>query len=187
MWLLGLIFLLMSAALNGVQAQLVPLLIDQHIDAAMAAWMLSIVGLGSFPGRLLVGLLLDRAFAPLVALGFFLPAAVALLGLADGGLPVGVPLCAIAIGLSLGAENDLLGYLVGRYFDLKWFGQIYGVLLGAYLLGAALGPYLMARTYAASGSYNGALRTGSVRCSGVRKGTASADTTGGDSRARTSF
>ena len=162
LWLLGLIFLLMSAALNGVQAQLVPLLIDQHMDAAMAAWMLSIVGLGSFPGRLLVGFLLDRAFAPLVALGFFLPAAIALLGLADGGLPLGVALCAIAIGLSLGAENDLLGYLVGRYFDLKWFGQIYGVLLGAYLLGAALGPYLMARTYAAAGSYNGALRAGSV-------------------------
>jgi sugar phosphate permease len=163
LWLLGLIFLLMSAALNGVQAQLVPLLNDQHMDAATAAWMLSIVGLGSFPGRLVVGLLLDVAFAPLVALGFFAPAAGALLGLGSaGGLPLVVALCAIAIGLSLGAENDLLGYLVGRYFGLKWFGQIYGVLLGAYLLGAALGPYLMARTYAATGSYNGALRAGSV-------------------------
>ena len=30
------------------------------------------------------------------------------------------------------AENDLLGYLVGRYFGLKWFGRIYSVLLGTY-------------------------------------------------------
>jgi MFS family permease len=162
LWLMGLTFLLMSAALNGVQSQLVPLLTDEHMDAVRAAWMLSVVGLGSFPGRLLIGFLLDKAFAPFVAVAFFMPAALALLWLADGGLPPGVALCAIAIGLSLGAENDLLGYLVGRYFDLKWFGQIYSVLLATYLLGAALGSYLMARAYAAAGSYNGALRAGSV-------------------------
>jgi len=162
LWLMGLTFLLMSAALNGVQSQLVPLLTDEHMDAVRAAWMLSVVGLGSFPARLLIGLLLDRVFAPFVAVAFFVPSAVALLWLADGWVPPAVALCAIAIGLSLGAENDLLGYLVGRYFDLKWFARIYSVLLATYLLGAALGPYLMARAYAAAGSYNGVLRAGSV-------------------------
>jgi hypothetical protein len=40
-WLLAAIFVLMSAALNGVQAQLVPLLTDRGLSAATAALMLS--------------------------------------------------------------------------------------------------------------------------------------------------
>jgi MFS family permease len=162
LWLLGATFTLMSAALNGVQAQIVPLLTGRGMDVATAALMLSAIGLGSFPGRLLVGFMIDRVFAPFVALGFYALSAVALLWLAAGRAPAGIALCAIAVGLSLGAENDILGFLVGRYFGLRRFGQIYGVLFGTYLLGAALGPYLMARAYALTGSYSGALRGGAL-------------------------
>ena len=161
-WLLAGIFALMSAALNGVQAQLVALLTDRGVSIADAALLLSAVGLGSFPGRLLVGFLLDRMFAPLLAVGFFALSAVALYWLAAGREPMGLAFAAIAIGLSLGAENDILGYLTGRYFSLNGFGQIYGTLLGAYLVGAAAGPYLMARGYAATGGYAGALRSGAA-------------------------
>jgi sugar phosphate permease len=151
---------LMAAALNGVQAQIVPLLTDRGMKAATAALMLSAIGLGSFPGRLLVGYLIDKIFAPYVAIAFFLVSAIALLWLASGRSQMGVFLCAIAIGVGLGSENDILGYLAGRYFGLRWFGQIYGALLSAYLVGAAAGPYLTARAYAATGSYSDALRIG---------------------------
>ena len=69
---------------------------------------------------------------------------------------------AIAVGLSLGAENDILGYLTGRYFSLACFGRVYGALLSAYLLGAAAGPYAMARAHAYAGSYAVALRGGAA-------------------------
>lgn len=78
------------------------------------------------------------------------------------GTGAGVLICVVAVGLSLGAENDILGYLVGRYFDLRWFGQVYGVLFGTYLLGAALGPCLMARAWVHAGSYDVALRVGAA-------------------------
>jgi MFS family permease len=162
LWLLGGTFVLMSAALNGVQAQIVPLLTGRGYGAATAALMLSAIGLGSFPGRLLVGFLIDRIHAPFVAMGFYALSAIALAWLADGRAPGLVFACALAVGLSLGAENDILGYLVGRYFGLRWFGQIYGVLLGTYLVGAAIGPYLMARAYTATGGYGAALRTGAI-------------------------
>jgi MFS family permease len=161
-WLLALIFLLMSAALNGVQAQIVPLLTDRGLNAVTAALMLSAIGLGSFPARLLVGFLLDRTFAPYLAAACFGLAALALAWLIGASAPVGIALVAIAVGLALGAENDILGYLTGRYFDLACFGRVYGALLGAYLLGAAAGPYLMARSYALAGSYTPALRAGVV-------------------------
>jgi sugar phosphate permease len=161
-WLLTTTFVLMSAALNGVQAQIVPLLTDRGMTTATAALMLSAIGLGSFPGRLLVGFLIDKVFAPFVAIAFYMVSAIALLWLVSGRSETGVFLCTIAIGVSLGAENDILGYLVGRYFGLRWFGQIYGALFSAYLVGAAAGPYLTARAYAATGSYADALRIGAL-------------------------
>lgn len=166
MWLLAASFVLMSAVLNGVQSQIVPLLTDRGMTVATAALMLSAVGIGSFPGRLIVGFMIDRIFAPFVAIGFYGLSAVALFWLVDGQSGTGILLSVIAVGLSLGAENDLLGYLTGRYFGLRQFGQIYGALLGAYLAGAALGPYLMARVYAATGSYRNGLRAGVVAIAG---------------------
>jgi hypothetical protein len=62
------------------------------------------------------------------------------------------------VGIGLGAENDVLGYLVGRYFGLRTFGQIYGALLSVYLVGAALGAYATARIHETTGSYAAALR-----------------------------
>jgi sugar phosphate permease len=159
-WLLAVSFVLMSAALNGVQAQIVPLLTDRGLSVAGAALMLSAIGLGSFPARLLVGFLLDRVFAPYLAAACFGLAALALAWLIGASAPLGIALVAIAVGLALGAENDILGYLTGRYFSLACFGRVYGALLGAYLLGAAAGPYVMARAYALAGDYTPALRGG---------------------------
>jgi sugar phosphate permease len=138
------------------------MLTDRGMDAARAALMLSAIGAGSLPGRLLVGALLDRVFAPRVALLCFATAAAALLWLVDGRDVAGVAVAAVAVGISLGAENDILGFLAGRYFALACFGRVYGLLLGAYLVGAAAGPYLMARTFAATGSYGTALRAGAA-------------------------
>jgi len=89
-WLLASAFVLMSAALNGVQAQIVPLLTDRGMTAATAALMLSAIGLGSFPGRLLVGFLIDKVFAPYVAVTFYLISALALLWLVGGRSQTGV-------------------------------------------------------------------------------------------------
>ncbi|HTV94705.1 MAG TPA: MFS transporter [Steroidobacteraceae bacterium] len=159
-WLLAISFVLMSAALNGVQSQWAALLRDRGMDAAAAAYLLSAIGLGTFPGRLLVGFLIDRVFAPWVAILCYAVSAVALFWLVTGRSPAGTFLCALAIGLSLGAENDILGYLVGRYFGLRRFGQIYGALFSAYLVGAAAGPFLTAHARQVSASYAGALRIG---------------------------
>jgi sugar phosphate permease len=158
LWLLAASFLLMSFALNGVQSQLVPLLTDRGMAAATAAVMLSAIGVGSFPGRLIIGFTIDRVYAPWVALGCYAASAIAVIMLLDGPSTAAVFACAVAVGVGLGAENDVLGYLAGRYFGLRCFGQIYGALLGVYLVGAALGGIVSARIRDASGSYNGALR-----------------------------
>ena len=158
LWLLAASFLLMSFALNSVQSQIVPLLTDRGMAAGTAALMLSAIGVGSFPGRLIIGFTIDRIFAPWVALGCYAAATIAVIGLLDHPAASAVFACAVAVGIGLGAENDVLGYLAGRYFGLRSLGQIYGALLSVYLVGAALGAYVSARIHDATGSYDGALR-----------------------------
>ena len=105
-----------------------------------------------------VGFTLDRVFAPYVAFVCYAAAAIAIVWLMDGSGFAGVFFCAVAVGVALGAENDMLGYLVGRYFGLRRFGQIYGALLSVYLIGAALGAYVSSQIYSVTASYYTALR-----------------------------
>jgi MFS family permease len=44
------------------------------------------------------------------------------------------------IGLAAGAEYDLLAFMVARYFGMKSYGGIYGVLYSCFALGAGVGP-----------------------------------------------
>ena len=52
---------------------------------------------------------------------------------------IGTVLC----GLGIGAEVDLMAYFVSRYFGLRSFGAIYGLMFALFSLGVGLGPFLM--------------------------------------------
>lgn len=159
-WVLATVFILASLTLNGIQSQIVPLLVGDGMAPAAAALMLSAIGVGSCPGRILAGYLMDRIFAPRVVLCFFLLSVFGLGVLILGGGTLWILLAAICIGLSLGAENDAMGYIAGRYFGLRSFGRIYSLLLCAYLTGSAIGPYVLAVSYDATGSYTRGLLVG---------------------------
>jgi MFS family permease len=47
----------------------------------------------------------------------------------------------------LGAEVDMIGFFASRYFGLKRFGQLYGVLFAIFTIGAGLGPLLLGTLY----------------------------------------
>lgn len=75
----------------------------------------------------------------------------ALLGSPTGGAAA---VAAIFIGLTLGAEVDVIVYLCTRYFGLKSFGALYGGLLLALSIGTATGPLAAAKIYDVDGSYD---------------------------------
>jgi len=64
---------------------------------------------------------------------------------------------AFLVGLGLGAEVDIIAYLVSRYFGLRYFGEIYGLAFGAFLLAGALGPLVMGASFDLTGSYSAPL------------------------------
>jgi cyanate permease len=57
------------------------------------------------------------------------------------------------LGLGLGAEFDLMAYLVSRYLGLRSYGQLYGYLYAAFGLGAGTGPVLMGWLFDELGNY----------------------------------
>lgn len=156
-WFILTAVFLVAMAVNGSITHIVPLLTDRGMSMALATSVLSVTGLALIGGRLISGYLLDRFFAPYVSACFFLLplAGVVLLGTDAGGV---VPfLGTICLGLGLGSEIDIMAFLVSRYFGLRKFGELYGYVLGVFVLGAGLGPSVMGVCYDVTGSYNFAL------------------------------
>jgi MFS family permease len=57
------------------------------------------------------------------------------------------------LGAALGADTDVLPYLVSRYFSLKSYGEFLGYFFAAGTLGAAGGAFLMGRVFDVYHSY----------------------------------
>ena len=153
-WMLLVMFFISAIAINGTITHIVASMTDRGFSPAVATSVLSSAGIALIVGRLISGYCLDRIFGPYVAVVFFLMAAsgIAIIASGSGGLTtafVGTVLC----GMGLGAEGDLLGYFVGRYFGLKSFGTLYGFMIGVFSLGNGVGPWLMGLSFDKTHSY----------------------------------
>ena len=163
-WMLICVFALLSFSLYGMLAHFKPMLSGMGIPGAEAGWIAGMVGIAVMVSRVVIGYLIDRIFAPRVALVVFLLSAAGMVVLSTGNAPGFAIPAALLLGLSMGAEIDLLAYLAGRYFGLKSFAVIYGLLFSAFLAGTALGPWAYGAAYDARGTYAGMLLIGAGCC-----------------------
>ena len=70
------------------------------------------------------------------------------------------PVAAMAIlliGLGLGAEIDIVAYMVARYFGVRSFSTLYGLAVFFIALAAALGASMLGIAFDAHGNYDAAL------------------------------
>ena len=159
LWQLFLIFCLLSFALYGVLAHLAPMMSDRGMTMADAALVQATLGIAIVVSRVLIGYLIDRFDATRVASICFLISAGGVGVLTAGAVNTPAFLAALCIGLSMGAEIDMLAYLTSRYFGVDNFGRIYGILFVSFLTGTALGPYVFGLAYETYGSYREVLLT----------------------------
>ncbi|MBT5187371.1 MAG: hypothetical protein HOM01_11220 [Kordiimonadaceae bacterium] len=123
------------------------------MDSTNAALAFSTIGTTIIIARIGIGYLLDKFFAPKLAMICFLLSACGIAMLATGTIGSTVFFAAVLIGFSIGAELDILAYLITRYFGLGSFGMIYGILFTAFLVGVTTGPVAYAAVYDYYGSY----------------------------------
>lgn len=142
-WALTVAFFFGVVAINGTLTHVVALLTDRGLPVQTATATLSAAGIAIIVGRILSGWCLDRFFGPYVAVVFLAcpMVGIALLGSGTGGIAplAGTVLC----GMGIGAEVDLMAFFVSRYFGLRGFAQIYGLMFGLFTVGTGLGPYAM--------------------------------------------
>lgn len=139
-WLMLITFFIIGLAVQSALMHLVPLLTSRGISPMAAAMAQSSMFLAVTSGRLITGWLMDRFFAPHVALAFLL-APIAGLAMLSLNLPEALAIvAALMIGLAVGAEVDVLAYLNGRYFGTRQFSRIYGSFYGIYSFSGGIGP-----------------------------------------------
>ncbi len=156
-WFMIISIVLIGIGITSILAHLVPMLVGRGVPPAQAVFAMSLLGLGLVFGRIVSGWLMDHFFAPFVAAGFQLGMIAGLIVLALG---VSGPLAfvaAISVGLATGAEISEISYLVSRYFGLKAFGRINGIVFAAFQVGSGVGAYAMGVYYDHAGDYVGAL------------------------------
>lgn len=154
LWALWFVFVLSSAATLSLGPHLPSLFADRGFDAAMAARSASTVGIGLLVGRLATGLLIDRIHAPFVASVFFVGGAIGVFLLRGAHDYTTLLVATALIGLTIGAEGDLISFLVRSYFGLTSFGALFGIAFSGYALGAVIGPIGLGAWFDRHGSYD---------------------------------
>lgn len=153
--LLG-IFGIMALAFTGITPNLVPMLVEGGLSTQRAAMYATLVGVSVIFTRVGVGWLLDVFRPNYVAAAVCILCAAGVLSLAVGGITM-APFTAIALGMAVGAEIDMLGFFTARYFDLEVFGRVYAWLFGAFLLATGISPLWIGVVVDRTGSYAPAL------------------------------
>jgi len=137
----------------GLIVNQVPLLIDYGVDPTRAAVAQATLGVSILVARFLCGVLLDRvpaaALMTMVSLGGMAGCLLYLGGVSNFALLV----CPILIGAVIGAEFDVLSFIIKKYFGISSFGRAYGVVFAVFQLGAAMGAALLPLSRQHTGSY----------------------------------
>jgi len=158
LWFLSALFFSVSIAIGGLILHFIPLLTDAGVDFKTAASVAGTLGVSVVIGRIGIGFLLDRFFAPYVAMILFSTTAIGLLILAFAG-PDSAVIAAFCIGASIGGETDLIAYFTARYFGMRAYGKIYGIVYAMFTLGMSFSAVLVGGIYDLHGTYFPALLT----------------------------
>ena len=154
-WLFTLGFALIVFAGAGPNLHLPALMADSGAGSAAIAAAVAAIPLGSLGGRVVAGLMLDRFSIRAPAAVFFGAQALGIVLLwADVRSAV---LAAFLMGTAMGAELDIMGYVMARRFGRRAYARIFGTSFALSQVGLIISPIGMAAIFDATGSYSIAL------------------------------
>ncbi|MEM7613236.1 MAG: MFS transporter [Pseudomonadota bacterium] len=155
LWLLAYSFLPLSFIIGGPIPGIENVMTTQGFSTEQALTLGYALPLSVVVGRLVGGYMIDHIWAPAVAVVvlslpiFFC----AILRMDDPSYALAL-LGNVSLGLAAGVEYDLLAFLVSRYFGMRSYATIYGVMYAIFALGAGFGPWLYGLSAERTGSYD---------------------------------
>lgn len=142
-WILGVVLFVTVIVIAGLLSNFARIMTEKGFDRSSIATIAAVMGLTVIAGRILVGALVDRFWAPGVAACFFILPTVALLLLINTEVTFATGMfIAILIGLAAGAELDLLAFLTSKYFGAAHYPAIFGAIIAFFTVGAGIAPPL---------------------------------------------
>jgi predicted MFS family arabinose efflux permease len=153
-WLMALAFIPISFALAGPIPNMENILKQGGLPADRVLELTPFIGLSALTGRLIGGWLIDRFWAPGVALFILCLPGLSCWILAHGPLGFLPALVSIyLIGFAVGVEYDLMSFFVARYFGMRSYTTTYSVLYVFFSIGAGFGPAIFGWSFDKTGSY----------------------------------
>ena len=156
-WIIAVSFFLLGTMTTTIVAHMVPMLVDRGMPPQTAVLSMSAFGIAVILGRICAGLSLDYFYAPWVLIAFLVGPVVGLVMFAIGGAGSPTLVWAALIGLGVGAEIDVLGYLIPRYCGRLAYAKLYGSLLAAFQLGGGIGAAALGIIRTSQGNYTNGL------------------------------
>jgi len=145
-------FFLLGLTATSLVSQQVPLLQEAGWTRTQAVQLQTLFGFGLLFARVAVGFVIDHIFAPRVMMAVSIGGAVACVLYAT--YPNAAYVSALLLGFLLGAEFDVLAFLIKRYYGNAAYGRIYGAIFGVFYLGSGLGIAGLALLRQNFGNYN---------------------------------
>jgi MFS family permease len=149
-WMLNIGFFLLGVTATSLVTQQAPLLQDAGWTPAETARLQTTFGFGLLFARVAVGYIIDHIFAPRVLTTVSIGGAVACILYAL--YPNIGYVSALLIGFLLGAEFDVLAFLIKRYYGNVAYGRLYGVIFGVFYLGSGIGIWGLPKIRELSGN-----------------------------------
>lgn len=147
-----------AAVVVTLAVSLVPVLSANGLVRGQAVNIASLLGISAIFGRLTIGLLLDRMDGRfLAAFAVSMPIIAILLLIHNPGSASAATAAVLILGLSFGAELDIIAYLTSRYFRITNFGLLFGTIAGFIGLASGNGPVAISAVFDATQSYLPAL------------------------------
>ena len=153
-WVLCVSIFAIYLAVSGISPNLIAALTDQGFTAASAATVQGVYGFSIMLGRLVVGWLIDRYWAPGVAVVSLSLPAIGCLILTGSPDFTWAVVAALLIGFAAGAELDLMAFFAARYFGLAHYAKIYAILYAILAVAGGMAPMLFARVFDVTASYD---------------------------------
>ncbi len=163
-WVILAAFFLLGTIGSAVLVHQIRLLLDAGIAPGVANLMPAALGVALIVARLVTGWLLDRVRVSVIMVVYLVGGVVSSLLFASGPNVATAIIAAALAGLLIGAEFDVLSYLVPRYFGRRAFGKIYGIAFAVFQLAAAAAAYAVSVSRASVGSYTPAMLVLAVLC-----------------------
>jgi predicted MFS family arabinose efflux permease len=153
-WIMAAAIMLANISQFLVNTQLGVVLESYDMSTGQISGLVSTFAIGVMIGRLVCGVALDRYPAPIIAvIAMGMPGIGQCLVAADTGSIAIITGAVLFMGLSYGAEADLIGYVVARTFGIRIYGTVLGLMTAALSLGSTIGSLLLSATLRGTGGY----------------------------------